>query len=70
MSFAARFRAAQPRWSRWLMWFVGVPAWVTMVFGIAAAPEDGALPVWGWVAFFVFAFVAVLQWVIFLQQER
>lgn len=70
MSFAAKFRAAQPRWSRWLLWCVGIPAWVTIGFGLASARDGGPLPIWGWAAFFVFAAVAVLQWVIFLQRGR
>lgn len=64
--FSKKFRAAQPRWSRFMFWLVGLPSW--LIFGAAffSSGNGDGLPIWGVVAFGMFALVVCAQWVCFL----
>ena len=67
--FTNRFRAAQPRWSRYVWWLIGIPSW--LIFGVAvlSSVNGEGLPIWGWVAFGVCALVVSVQWVCFLNMS-
>ena len=60
--FRQEFQAAQPRWSRCLFWFVGIPAWISFAAAILCDMYAQGLPIWGWIALSVFGLVGCVQW--------
>jgi hypothetical protein len=67
-SFAASFRASQPRWSRWLFRLVGLPGWVAYGFAIFRT-TGGPLPWWGWCGVGAFVVTGAVQWMFYLNSK-
>jgi len=65
--FTNKIQAAQPRWSRYLFWLVGMPSWLVFGAAIFLSVNGGARPIWRMFAFGLCALVASAQWLGFLK---
>jgi hypothetical protein len=68
-NLAAKFRAAQPRWSRRLFWCVGVPSFVAWGFAVIRSTDEAPIPIWALVAFAASGVVSVIQWVCYFDRK-
>ena len=68
--FPNDFQASQPRWSRRLLWFVGIPAWLAFGGAVLNSTNGGGLPIWGGFALAVFGAICAIQWVCYLSQSN
>lgn len=68
--FEEQFRSAQPVWSKRIFWLIGFPAWLTFGAAIISSFDGSGLPLWGLIAFAIFAVVALMQWICFATYDH